>query len=160
VYIWQAHPNEIIWDLKHHNHENLILTASADGIVSLWKTPTLSEIPRLLDDENENSKLEDKLFVRSFHLSDEMNEDEVPTSLDWSKVNPNQFIVSYTTGEIGVFDYNQESPLFKFAYGEPSVGDLQSKQVNMVKTHPTLNLAITVSENGIISVFDIDESGK
>lgn len=68
-YIWEAHPNEIIWDLKHHKSEPMILSAGADDLITLWKTPTQNEIERLLEHESENQRLEDKLFMQSFQLN-------------------------------------------------------------------------------------------
>jgi hypothetical protein len=93
MYIWEAHPNEIIWDLKHHKYESMILTAAADGLISLWKTPQQSEIERLLEDESENHKLEDKLFMQSYQLKPgDLYDNATPTCIDWLSLSTNNFV--------------------------------------------------------------------
>ena len=78
VYTWEAHPNEVIWDIKHHLTEPYILSVGADEMVALWKTPSQNEIEQMLEDQNDNKRLEDKLFINSFEFNENQAGD-IPT---------------------------------------------------------------------------------
>jgi WD40 repeat protein len=75
MYIWEAHPNEVIWDIKHHRTDPYILSVGADEMVVLWKTPKQDEIEKLLEEEDDNKRLEDKLFVNNFEFNENQSSD-------------------------------------------------------------------------------------
>ena len=43
VGLWTSH-RDVIWQLVHHPHENLLLSVSADGTVKMWKEFDISEM--------------------------------------------------------------------------------------------------------------------
>jgi WD40 repeat protein len=151
MYIWEAHPNEIIWDVKHHSVEPLLLTAGADDLIQLWRTPSLNEINTILDQENENSKLEDKIFQKSFQLSgDSSNQIETPTCINWLNINSTNFFACYNSGQAAVFDINKETQVYSFDYLENTNVDCSLSQINSMCIHPHMNVAITVTEDSSI----------
>lgn len=158
-YVWDAHPNEIIWDLKHHNYDPLLLTASADGLISLWKTLETEEIEKLTEEEDE--KIEERLFIRNFSLNlDEVSEGSSPICLDWLNMSKNNFIACYNNNIAALFDHSNSNPIYTFGYNEPNSGDPRLKQINTVICHPTMNVAISGSEDGNIGIFDLEAKGK
>lgn len=155
MYIWEAHPNEIIWDIKHHPTEPMILSAGADDVIALWKTPSQSEIEKLLEDESENRKLEDKIFLKSYQLkTNALEYTDTPTCLEWA--NSDKFVAFYNTGMAGLFDYNHEQSIHTFSYLEDVNRDPKTSQINAVAKHPQLNIIFTVSEDRKIRVFDLN----
>lgn len=161
MYIWEAHPNEIIWDLKHHNTQPMILSAGADDLISLWKTPSQDEIERFMDEERENRKLEDKIFIQTYQMrSNYQSYFETPTWIEWINTNSNHFVSWFNSGVIGLYDYTKESPLSVFSYVDSVNDDTKSCQINDVESHSQLGLIFTVSENRKIKAFDIQADGK
>ncbi|CAI2360599.1 unnamed protein product [Moneuplotes crassus] len=155
-YVWEAHPGEMIWDLKYHNTEPLLLSTSADGIISLWNLADYKKFEKLA---SELSKIENKIHSQSFILK--VNGSEItPTCLDWCKMFASSFIACSNNDIAGAFDYHKSDPVFTFECKEPRTGDPSLRQVNCVECHPTMNIAITGAEDEDIGIFDLEAKGK
>lgn len=127
MYIWEAHPNEIIWDLKHHNTQPMILSAGADDLITLWRTPAQEEIERFLDEERENRKLEDKIFMQTYQMkTNYQSYFETPTCIEWINTSSNHFVSCFNSGVVGLYDYTKESPILTFSYVDSHNDDLKS----------------------------------
>lgn len=156
VYILQAHPNEIIWDIKHHKLQPLVLTLGADEVVALWRTPKIDEIDKLLEEQTDTKRLEDKLFVNSFEPHQNQSSNDVPTWWEWINSSWNHFAVGYCSGFINLFEINKKSPISVISKPESRFSGV-SLQIGWIASHPLLDILIAGTEEGKIKIFDIEE---
>lgn len=161
MYVWEAHKDQIIWDMKHHYNQRMLLTAGADEVVTLWKTPNQSEIENLLEEDNENSTLEERIFMLNYQLqSNDRVYSGSPTCVEWINSYENLFVTSYNNGMIGLFDYNKAEPLTTFTIEGASTSDPTKSQINDIVSHPQLSICLTVSEDRKIQLYDIGANGN
>ena len=156
MYIWQAHPNEIIWDIKHHPTDPLVLSVGADQMVILWKTPKQDEIQKILEQEDDNKRLEDKLFVNSYEPNDSQVND-TPVWCEWIRTSGQHFAIGYASGTINLYEINDKNCVAVLY--QPDQQQNEASQVNCMASHPTLDLLYVAKENGNVEIFDV-EAGK
>ena len=150
VGVWASH-SEAIWDLKHHPVDGLILSASADGIVKLWKTvDTCTSIENWKSGKSSASLLKNFTYPTSdgerFHI---------PTCTAWLVTELNSFLVGYTTPFLNVFDKQTGKPsIIKFI--KDTEAHDKTHQINCIATSNTSNLAVCGHEDKHLRFFDIN----
>lgn len=157
IYIWEAHPNEIIWDLKHHPTDQLILSLGADDMVILWKTPKHDEIKKLVEEESDSKRLEDKLYINNFEPNDTQVND-TPICWEWINTSSNYFAVGYSSGTINLYEITHKTPI-SILYQPDNIYSSPKQQVNWMSSHLYMDLLFVGTEDGKIKVFDT-EAGK
>ena len=149
VGVWSSH-SECIWDLKHHPVDGLILSASADGIVKLWKTvDTMTSIENWKSGKSSASLLKNFTFPCSdgenFHI---------PTCTAWLTVELNSFLVGYTTPYLNVFDKQTGKPsIIKFVKDNEAE---KIHQINCIVASNASSLAVCGHEDKHLRFFDIN----
>lgn len=121
TYVWEAHSDEIIWDLKYNRiNKSMVLTAGADGLVKLWNAPSYNQLDKILDEvkDNDQQSLEDRLLIREFVLESKDEGLCSPTSLDWSSSSSNTFITCYNSGVGCIYDIKDSNPILQFALSQ------------------------------------------
>jgi WD40 repeat protein len=79
---WSGH-TDCIWSLSHHTSEPLLLSASADTHVNLWRSgPAIANYSLNTYTHNIVSN---------------------PTTVSWVRTEVQSFVVGYTTGEVAMF---------------------------------------------------------
>ena len=149
VGVWSSH-SECIWDLKHHPVDGLVLSASSDGIVKLWKTvDTMTSIENWKNGKSSASLLKNFTFPQNdgenFHI---------PTCTAWLTMELNSFLVGYTTPYLNVFDKQTGKPsIIKFV--KDSEVD-KVHQINCIVASNASSLAVCGHEDKHLRFFDIN----
>lgn len=114
---WSSH-TEAIWSLAHHPSQQLLLSASADGVVKLWRTLAAETCLEYMNSGRTSANL-----LKNFTLPSS-GSFHTPTSALWFGA-AQKFAVGYTASTLGIFDaeYSQSSTI---SY----TGEAQNSQMN------------------------------
>lgn len=126
-----------VWDLAVQTQQMLLLSCSADGTCRLWN-PSLKSA-----------------LVNTFSATKEQG---LPTSVDFVRNEPNQFVASYSTSTCSVMDTETGAEIVKLESNR-TYDNTPATQINQVINHPTMGIAITAHEDRYIRFFDIN-TGK
>ena len=150
VGIWESH-SEAIWDLKHHPVDGLILSASADGIVKLWKTVnTATSI------ENwKSGKTTSNLLTNFTYTTANSEKFHIPTCTAWSLTELNSFLVGYTTPYLNIFDKQTGKPTTIKFIKDTEIHE-KINQINCIAASTISNLAVCGHEDKHLRFFDIN----
>jgi WD40 repeat protein len=132
----------------------LLLSASADGTVKLWK-----EFDFNLIEESVQKNTNDSLLGSFTYRPLSQQTIEIPTSTSWIHTSSNSLLISYLCRTIGIFDRitGKNKGVMKIDHN-PILSNAQ-QQINQVISHKTKPLAIAAMENKLVRLFDIN-SGK
>lgn len=79
---------------------------------------------------------------------------ETPTSLDWLNTNLNQFAVSYARSYLGVYDHQMGKLVQTMNLAE----NFTQNHVNILESHPNIDILGAGSDNGGISLLELRQS--
>ena len=132
----------------------MLLSASADGTVKLWK-----EFDFNLIEESVQKNTNDSLLGSFTYRPINQQTIEIPTSTSWIYTSSNSLLISYLCRTIGIFDRitGKNKGVMKIDYNPQLLNGQQ--QINQVISHKTKPLAIAAMENKFVRLFDIN-SGK
>ena len=99
----ESENSEIIWDLKHHPIENLLISLSSDGNINFWETTTKEEFIKNFT----NEKFDKWLKFTKNKQSNYIDEISIPTICDFLPVDNNKLIVGFNDCSLSIFDINQ-----------------------------------------------------
>jgi len=98
--------NEIIWDLKHHPKDNLLISLSSDSTINFWETTTLEEFMNSFSNENYenyNKWLKNSKSKKSNYLE----ENAIPTNCQFLKNDDNKLIIGFNDATVSILDINK-----------------------------------------------------
>jgi len=139
--IYKEH-TDAVWDLAYHPSKPLLLSASADCTVKLW---------RPLEDEQTP-------LLRTFECDPD---DGVPVSCTFVRTDGNQAVVGFSSSSSALYDIETGQQIVRFTppSSESPPEPFSQKQVNKIVNHPTSSQSITAHEDGNVRFFD-HSSGK
>ncbi|XP_003972250.1 striatin isoform X1 [Takifugu rubripes] len=121
---------DAVWGLAYSSAHQRLLSCSADGTLRLWDATNTSP---------------------SLTVFNERGELGCPTSVDLVSSNPDHMVVSFTSGDLVLFNMETQQLLLKMeASGWPDA----SCHINKVLSHPTLPVTITAQDDRNIRFFD------
>ncbi|XP_013409886.1 striatin-3 isoform X2 [Lingula anatina] len=124
---------DAVWGLSVHSSRMQLLSCSADGTVRLWNPGTSNPLLSTFTVENEG----------------------VPTSMDFVRCEPNQMVASYSSNNTFIFDMETAKQVIKLETAE----DSPNGRINRLISHPTLPVTITAHEDRHIRFYD-NNTGK
>lgn len=131
-----GHTNAV-WDLAVHVQQMYLLSCSADGTCRLWKP--FSKSPLLSTFRNTKGE-------------------GLPTSVDFVRNEPCQFVASYSTSTCSIFDTETGVEVVKLDSSR-TYDNTPATQINKVVSHPTMGVSVTAHEDRYIRFFD-NNTGK
>ncbi|CAD8149230.1 unnamed protein product [Paramecium pentaurelia] len=88
---WHAH-TDVIWSLKHHPHDQRLLSSSADGSVKMWKSLGVCYQNDLLKKGNLNLEMLQNPLA-NFTFKKSMTGLSIPTAIEWICKGFNETII-------------------------------------------------------------------
>uniref|UniRef100_A0A674P874 Striatin, calmodulin binding protein n=2 Tax=Takifugu rubripes TaxID=31033 RepID=A0A674P874_TAKRU len=117
---------DAVWGLAYSSAHQRLLSCSADGTLRLWDATNTSP---------------------SLTVFNERGELGCPTSVDLVSSNPDHMVVSFTSGDLVLFNMETQQLLLKMEANA-------SCHINKVLSHPTLPVTITAQDDRNIRFFD------
>mmetsp|Transcript_33522 Transcript_33522/g.58726 ORF Transcript_33522/g.58726 Transcript_33522/m.58726 type:complete len:560 (+) Transcript_33522:53-1732(+) len=136
---WSSH-TEAIWSLAHHPNQQLLLSASADGVVKVWRTHPSETCLEYMNSGRTSANLLKNFTLptaSSFHI---------PTSTVWYG-NAQKFAVGYTSKLMSLFD--AESSLTSTI---PYTSDAENSQANALAL--SQDTVVSGHEDKCLRLFD------
>ncbi|XP_063712529.1 striatin-3-like [Symsagittifera roscoffensis] len=138
--IYKEH-KDAVWDLAYHPSKPLLLSASADCTVKLW---------RPLEDEQTP-------LLQTF---ESLPDDGVPVSCTFVRTDSNQAVVGFSSSSSVLYDIETGQQIVRFTPPSDTPAEpFSPKQVNKIVNHPTSSQTITAHEDKYLRFFD-HSSGK
>ena len=104
-YFQNNEENEIYWDLKHHPKENILISLSSYGNISIWETTTKEEYIQLFKQGKENWCKSNK-SKKSCYINDE---NSIPICCDFMKQDNNKLLIGFNDVTLSFLDINKNS---------------------------------------------------
>merc|ERR1712029_708684 len=142
--------SDAVWSLSYLGSRQQLLSASADGTVKLWSTPSSSALQHA--DKQQQQLL--KTFGSSSGNGDETG--SIPSCVDWVRVDPAHFVAGYVNANAIIYDIETGKQVVKL---DTLQDGSEVGSITRVVSHPTLPLTITAHEDRHIRFFD-NKSGK
>lgn len=124
---------DAVWDVALQQSSPLVVTASADGSVRVWKSDEASPLTQCV----------------------RLEQGHVPTSATFVAARTNQAVAADTLGQLLLFDVTTGKHVTQIN----TAGTDSPSLISKVVVHGSLNLAITAHEDKFIKMTDIS-SGK
>ncbi len=150
--------NEIIWDLKHHPKDNLLISLSSDSTINFWETTSSEEFMNSFSNENYenyNKWLKNSKSKKSNYLE----ENAIPTNCQFLKNDDNKLIIGFNDATVSLMDINKYN--FINNYNCLS-GNNSYQKANKVLYQPNcfvcsniIPLVYSGFEDGSIKTFDL-----
>ena len=103
---------EIIWDLKHHPIDNLLISLSSDATINFWHTKTAEEyVNSFLNEEYLDTYLASTTKKKSNYVLNNKQGGEfaIPTTCEFLSTDSNKLIVGFDDACISIFDIEKEN---------------------------------------------------
>ncbi|KAJ5078402.1 striatin [Anaeramoeba ignava] len=142
---------DAIWDLSIHPEKSCIISSSADGTIKFWDMEKMSPFIR------------DYLFPNIENL-----DNHVPTTVTFSKLDPNKIVAGYNSSSLVFFDVETGERICGYSskeygdeiteIGNKNRGNLPkinlARQINTLTTHSVIPLVIAGTEDRKINMYD------
>ena len=138
--------NEIIWDLKHHDYYNLLISLCSNGFINFWKTGKLQDYS--------NEMIDSKNF---FLFRKKYKSNNIPTCCDFLHTNSNKLIVGFNSNILSMFDINKK--IFDNSFNL-NINNLNNNkniynQPNCIKNSKIIPIIYTGNEDGTLKLLDL-----
>eukprot|EP00743_Colponemidia_sp_Colp-15_P001873 GILK01002041.1.p1 GENE.GILK01002041.1~~GILK01002041.1.p1 ORF type:complete len:591 (-),score=98.15 GILK01002041.1:122-1894(-) len=144
---------DVIWSLAHHPVQPLMLSASSDSTVKMWKTLDSAKPP-----PKGFSPLVHSLSVplKSSSAAD------IPTSVAWIPADLQHFAAGFVSARVAFFDSQTAQVVRELSWNEDSNVDFENPvdQVNCIISHNTLPLLIAGHEDRCIRFYDVNAASS
>jgi WD40 repeat protein len=144
--------SEIIWNLKHHDYHNLLISLCSDGFINFWRTGTLLDYSNEIIDSKKFF-----LYKKKYKSNNNNNNNNIPTCCDFLHTNNNKLIVGFNNNFLSIFDINKKLFDNYFNLSTNNINNNRNiyNQPNCIKNSNTIPIIYTGNEDGTIKLLDL-----
>ena len=149
---------EIYWDLKHHPKDNLLVSLSSSGKISIWETNNYENYIQLFNQGKTNWNKSYK-YKKSCYISDE---NAIPTCCEYMPQDNNKLLIGFNDVTLSLLDINKNSFISNYnLFNTANIKKTSSRninpllyQINCISCYYSIPCSFIGFEDGFIKLLD------